>query len=199
MCICTLLMFHCMLRPDEVRHVCWRSLRPLEGLTDRYSAVFGIINICKPKTRRMQQHAKSQHVLIRCPGLAAFLAWTSSCIPDELLDSFIWISTEADFIRRWDRICRALGLALLHFTPGCCRGGGATEFYLETENVPLLRRRGRWSSEKTLERYVQEGVYCMRIAMQAQCQPRIAELAKLAVSILSADPTSQPPSIRLSH
>ena len=45
------------------------------------------------------------------------------------------------------------------------RGGGATDHWL---NLPALRRHGRRSNEKTLERYVQEGVYFLQLD-RARC------------------------------
>ena len=54
-------------------------------------------------------------------------------------------------------IVKGLGLAPLHLTPGGLRGGGATDHWLRRRDVQALRRRGRWTNIKTLERYVQEG------------------------------------------
>lgn len=41
-------------------------------------------------------------------------------------------------------------------TPGSLRGSGATQLYLQTENIPLICWRGRWARVKTLEFYLQE-------------------------------------------
>ena len=41
-------------------------------------------------------------------------------------------------------------------TPASLRGGGATQFYLTTENLVLLQQRARWQRLETLQIYVQE-------------------------------------------
>ena len=43
-------------------------------------------------------------------------------------------------------------------TPGSLRGSGATEFYLQTEDVPRIAWRGRWRKAETLEHRLQEVV-----------------------------------------
>ena len=41
-------------------------------------------------------------------------------------------------------------------TPGVLRGSGATQQYIDTEDIPKIAWRGRWARTKTLEFYVQE-------------------------------------------
>ena len=41
-------------------------------------------------------------------------------------------------------------------TPGSLRGGGATLLHEATEDMELVRRRGRWSQTKSAEIYIQE-------------------------------------------
>jgi hypothetical protein len=41
------------------------------------------------------------------------------------------------------------------YTLGGLRGGGATAHFLLNKNMPLLQRRGRWTSLKSLDHYIQ--------------------------------------------
>ena len=90
-------------------------------------------------------------------------------------------------LRRWlaDSL-EAFGLPArcLHWSG--LRAGGATEFWLRRENLPALRRRGRWSNERTLERYVQEGVVA-QFALQVPdpVSRTLARLSELSPAIFS--------------
>ena len=65
------------------------------------------------------------------------------------------------------------------------RGSGAIGFSLRLRNLPGLRRRGRWSTERTLERYVQEGVYYLQAASVPGPPPLLHSLATLAPSFFA--------------
>ena len=68
----------------------------------------------------------------------------------------------------------------LHFTLGGLRGGGATEHLLKRHNVPLLRRRGRWTQLNTLDRYLQEGLSALFIDGDSLGREQIRLLALIA-------------------
>ena len=55
----------------------------------------------------------------------------------------------------------ALRFCDVHFTPACLKAGGATYDYLTHFSVPRLRLKGRWSSDKSLDHYVQESTALM--------------------------------------
>jgi hypothetical protein len=67
----------------------------------------------------------------------------------------------------------------MKITPAGLRGGGATHHCLMNRDSPLLRRRCRWSNEKTIERYCQESVYFLQRA--AMCSYAAAAVDRLAV------------------
>ena len=63
----------------------------------------------------------------------------------------------------YDSLSRSLQEALTSleippglFTLGGLRAGGATHHYLVCQNVPVLQRRGRWQSSRSLDHYIQE-------------------------------------------
>ena len=72
----------------------------------------------------------------------------------------------------------------LSFTLAGFRGGGAIGYFLRCRDVPALRRRWRWYSEKTLERYVQEGMYYLEsLSLPTRAANLVAELTDLAPQV----------------
>ena len=88
-------------------------------------------------------------------------------------------------LRDWWR--GALGsLGISGFMWHGLRGGGATDHWLRNQNLPALRRRGRWANEKTVERYVQEAVFVTCAAViSPQVRQTLRRLSELAGSIFS--------------
>jgi len=153
-----LLGFHCLLRPGEMVTLSWDCLRmwsPAEQA--RYADTYGLVRVVKPKTRRMVGHSPVQHVLIEDAGLASLLAWVLAHVPPPWRGARIWRGPDYRFATHFAGWCRALGLGDAGVTPAGLRGGGATDYWISCRNVPAVRRRGRWTSERTLERYLQEG------------------------------------------
>ena len=63
-------------------------------------------------------------------------------------------------------------------TPGSLRGGGATALYEPTEDIELVRHRGRWQSAKMVEIYVQEvGGHRFFASLAEPTRRRITHLA----------------------
>ena len=65
------------------------------------------------------------------------------------------------------------------------RGGGATDHWLQYRDLPQLRRRGRWTSGRTLERYIyiyiQEGTFLFhQNQLSKEVADRLSALAELA-------------------
>ena len=77
-----------------------------------------------------------------------------SSIPDHGLDTAIWRLTAAQHFAYFQRQLRSLGVSDQHYTLHRLRGGGATDHWLQCRDLPPLRRRGRWTSARTLERYL---------------------------------------------
>ena len=95
----------------------------------------------------------------------------------------LWPMSAAAFRGRWNRLCGALDVPHVEsesgVTPGGLRGGGATALYEETEDLPLVRRRGRWMREATVEIYLQEVAH-------AELLNRLSEQSKKMLRQLSA-------------
>ena len=145
----------------------------------RYPDVHGVVGITRSKTTRTGKHGRRQHTLIEDATLAGFL--NRHRRPD---GHRLWPGTAATFWSAWRRAQRALGLEQFNFTPAGLRGGGATDHFLRHRDIPLLRRRGRWLSERTLERYVQEGVFCVNASLRDTRRAKLVhELAALAPSL----------------
>ena len=116
---------------------------------------------------------------------------------DADLDSRLFDLGQGAFRLRWDRVFNHLGLSTREadggITPGCMRGSGATFLYNETENIPLIRWRGRWRREATLEAYLQDVASLMFLANATpDCRARVAELASLALPVISAFMNTSP-------
>ena len=76
-----------------------------------------------------------------------------SSIPDHRLDTAIWRFTPAQHFACFQRQLRSLGVSHQHYTLH-----GLAGHWLQYRGLPQLRRRGRWTSERTLEIYIQEPV-----------------------------------------
>jgi len=148
-CLALLVGFHCFLRPGELA-----ALRVADVL-GRMSLMglgrpIGLIAIWSHKTSR--RSAKSHHVLIENDGLLAELEGYMATLTG--LDMHLFPSY-ADLRKTVERILVAL-LGKGHgFTLAGLRGGGATHHYLVHGNIEALMRKGRWSSRKTLDHYLQ--------------------------------------------
>ena len=147
-----LLGFCGMLRPDEFLSA---SRRDLVLPSDRFE-VSGdaFLPIAEAKTRRFMRH---QHARISDYALVKFLELAFGPLGrDEPLARY----GAASFRFRWNAVLSLLGVpshvAASGPTPGSLRGSGATEFYLQTEDVPRIAWRGLWGKVETLEDYLQE-------------------------------------------
>ena len=77
------------------------------------------------------------------------------------------------------------------FTFAGFRGGGGTDCFHRFRDVPALRRRERWSSEKTVERYVREGVYYLEsFLLPTHAANLVAELSDLAPQVFHETATA---------
>ena len=177
----TVLSFHCLLRLTEARQLRWCDVKFFDGsLSTRYGKLYGIVIISEPKTRRMAGHAAQQHVLLECPGICQLVNTMKSSIPDHRLDTAIWRFTAAQHFAYFQRQLRSLGVSHQHYTLHGVRGGGATEHWLQYRDLPQLRRRGRWASVRTIERYIQEGTFLLQNLISKEVADRLSALADLA-------------------
>ena len=183
----TLLSFHCLLRPAEARSLRWCDLHCFtEDEQCRYPGVYGLIGIGLPKTRRMPGHAAHQHVLVESEGLGRLLRKMIWHFPPEDRSQQLWTLRESQHLAQFYVVLQRLGVRSLQLTLHGLRGGGATEHWLSQRDIPGLRRRGRWTSERTLERYVQEGAFCLHtLSLDNDSASKIRELATLAPSFFT--------------
>ena len=189
-----LLQFRCLLRPAAARTCRWCDLvafSPAE--CERYPNSFGIVGIGQPTTRRLVVHAPRQHVLPECAGIANFIRRVQATVPTSVRSQPIWTLPPERHLPLFKQVLRRLGIQSLGLAPAGLRGNGATDFWLRTRDIPALRRRGRWSNERTLERYMQERAYFLCTAsVPADADARLDTLVKLAPVLLASAPLPPP-------
>ena len=199
--------FYGMLRPAEFLKARRKDLVLAPDLCrDPYTDLRMFLGIVSTKTRTSgarHQHARSDDR--HTAWLWSFLA--SGAAPEEPL----WSLGSAVFRARWNVLCRSLKIphnTVSGVTPGSLRGGGASALYDTTEDIELVRHRGRWSSAKMVEIYVQEvGGHLFLASLPQVVRERLFELAalehealELALSLLqSQTPVEDFPHIVMQH
>lgn len=188
LCWLVLLGFHCLLRPGEASGLSHDDVVIFDNSqVARYPDCYGVVRIAKAKTARNPSHSPVQFVLIEDGVLAASLRhhFRRACN-----GTVLWPHGDVTLRRHWRRGLTALGIEDDLVAPSGLRGGGATDYFLRHRNVPSLRRRGRWSNERTLERYVQEAVYALtENAVSVNALSRVSALAGLLPDLI------QPPEL----
>ena len=107
----------------------------------------------------------------------------------------LWTLRESQHLTQFYVVLQRLGVRSLQLTLHGLRGGDATEHWLSQRDIPGPRRRGRWTSERTLERYVQEGAFCLHtLSLDNDSAGKIRELATLAPSFFAGVLPDPPPS-----
>ena len=144
--------FLCMLHPSEMIPLLRQDLVfPADALSPDPVAY---VHIRNPKTQRF---ARRQHARLEDPSVLALLHALYFDFP---LSARLFRGSMHVYRRQWNCIMARLGvphqLSQRGATPGVLRGSGATFLYLETEDLPLVAWRGRWSKSKTVEFYLQE-------------------------------------------
>ena len=143
----SMLAWTCLLRPIEFLSASRRHLVLPSDLLRSLPPYF--LQIPNPKTRNTsakQQSARGDD----------HDTWRLLCavFGNHRPEDKLWPATPAKFRKLFDFIMGELGLADL--TPASFRGGGATALLEETENPPLVQRRGRWLNARTMDIYLQE-------------------------------------------
>ena len=148
----TLLAFAGMLHPSEFVGLERRHLMFPRDTFYTTSALY--IHLKNPKTSRF---ARQQHVKISDPEVIQYVDYHFGALS---LSERIYNASISAYRNQWTAIMTKLGvpckLQNKGVTPGSLRGSGATQLYLQTENIPLICWRGRWARVKTLEFYLQE-------------------------------------------
>ena len=120
----------------------------------------------------MAGHAAQQHVLLECPRICQLLNTMKSSIPAHRFHTAIWKFTAGQHFACFHRQLRSLGVSHQYYTLHGLRGGGAVDEWLQYRDLPHLRRRGRWTAARTLDRYVQEETLLLQNpALQGSCRP----------------------------
>jgi len=162
---------------------------------------FALLRIRMPKTRG--RAARHQAARVDPPDIVSLLQATYADFPSE---KKLWPLSATTLRKRFTCLLRELGLpsvrqdGLRPFDLGSLRPGGATHLLLATDNIDLVRRRGRWVTIKVCEIYLQEVMYVTyteklqkgvrdRIQTLASAFPRVLQVA---ISYLHA---GLPPSV----
>ena len=115
------------------------------------------MSVMEPKTRF--RAARHQCLKVDQPQLVRLI-----CLAFESLDpeEKLWLMSPSTLRARFDKLLAALTLTrnlvpgVKDFDLGSLRAGGATWMMQVTESPDLVRRRGRWVSNRIMEIYVQE-------------------------------------------
>ena len=162
-------------------------LLPMDTLSERPVA---FLRIRDPKTRR---YMVRQHLRVSDATTVSFLQRLYGHAPAE---ARLFDLGHGAFRLRWDRVFNHLGVptreAVQGITPGSLRGSGATWLYNTTENIPLIRWRGRWRREATLECYLQDVAALLLLRdVSDDNRAKIRELAGFAYQVVvQFDPRS---------
>ena len=126
-------------------------MTPQRLLSD--DAVLFVI-IDKPKMRRLG--ARRAYTRIDDPAVVEFAEHYATQFPPH---QFVFNGTYYELRAMFNAICAEIGLphgGPVGLTLGSLRPGGATWLYRATDNSELVRFRGRWTSLRMLEIYIQE-------------------------------------------
>ncbi|CAE7356391.1 unnamed protein product, partial [Symbiodinium microadriaticum] len=145
-----------------------------------------LIRIEEPKTRmRMARHQSAkveQSDLVELLHLA---------FADLESTSRLWPQSPQTLRRRFDLVLERIGLPTARtgqkqLDLGSFRPGGATFILSQTEDSELVRRRGRWASQRVMEIYIQEVQATVYFpSLPAELRLRIMNLAQCFSSVLA--------------
>jgi hypothetical protein len=165
--------FYGLLRPGEILKLRRSDVCvPSDALS---SSELAVLRIVRPKNRRAMGFC--QFAVVRSKSATDWLSWL---VKDLGRDDFLWSGSPQLFRRLFKQLTNSLQLQTLELVPASLRAGGATYCFLQGVEVSRLRFWGRWSSEKSLEHYVQE-------AMAAQLSMTLGDdAAQLIHDLLTA-------------
>ena len=149
------LAWGCFLRPGEFLTACRHQLLLPSDVGG--TVHFAMFTITEPKTRHVG--AKVQSTKLDIPDLLAFV---EACLGSLHRGQRLWPMSGQTFRQRFRSVLRAVGLdkpfpsSSKILDPGSLRAGGATWALMMTEDAPLVQRRGRWLTARTMEIYIQE-------------------------------------------
>eukprot|EP00971_Amphidinium_carterae_P304380 6048934-Amphidinium_carterae.1 len=178
--VALLLGFHLLLRPGELASL--RRSDVLLPIDLGGSWEYGVVKIAQSKTAT--RFTLLQAVTIEDPLILALL---TSVIRDDppraplLPGGLAGLQTRFTYLMCW-LDCRRSG-----FTLASLRSGGATEYMLRTSNLGALQFRGRWTSSRTLQHYLQYGLSASTFVELPQVtRDRLQNLAMCAFALVTA-------------
>ena len=131
---------------------------------------FALLKVREPKTRG--RHAKHQAARIDPVDVIQVL---EVAYKNASGSSLLWPQSSATLRKRLRDLLKALKLPtevsgdVRPFDLSSFRPGGASWLLMSTENVELVRRRGRWLSSRVMEIYLQEVQYCTYLEKLPKC------------------------------
>lgn len=136
-----------MLHPNEFIQLRRQDLVLPEDAYSNKEVMY--VHINNPKTARF---ARKQHAKIDDATVVFLIRLLFKNVK---LEDRLYTASIAVFRRQWNHLLDYLRIprrqANRGATPGVLRGSGATQMYLDTEDIPRIAWRGRWAKTKTLE------------------------------------------------
>ena len=182
-----------LLRVGELQHLTFGCfLTPSRLLLGGHTTY---ITIGKPKMRRVT--ARRSYTRIDQPGYTDFV---EHMIAFFAADANVFPRSYLQFRSAMRALCDELELPSESrrggLTWGSLRPGGATWLYRITDNPDLVRFRGRWTSQRMLEIYIQEiGASSWLPALPERTRNRVLHLAAWAPKLLKRACTQTPCSL----
>ena len=164
-----------LLRVHELRWLRYESFATPQRMFTLDATMF--VTIQKPKMRRLT--ARRSYVRVDDPGVISFAEGLAAVFPPA---AFVYYGTYAQLRAVFLALCSELGVpggAPDGLSLGSLRPGGATWLYRATDSSEAVRFRGRWSSARMLEVYIQE-------VGAASVLPRVAPSARDRIAALAA-------------
>eukprot|EP00971_Amphidinium_carterae_P154168 3057567-Amphidinium_carterae.1 len=163
-------------------------------LSQQYPLVQGLASIAKPKLRTGLNRNNFQFVVIEDALMAGFVHRQRAAVSQPLQQELLWSQGLVEFLHMWRQGLAVLGLTAMPYVPSGLRGGGATHHFLMHQDVPRLRRRGRWQTERTLQHYLHEVVYAQQQKhMPAAALELVSKWASLCSPLLTPPSSLSPP------
>lgn len=139
MAVAVVLAFDCLLRVGELTGLAYVDVGDAEGHMG--------LRLRKTKT------GDDKFVRLRKPETRALLrAWMRLRPSSGKLFDF----NPQQFRSKFRQVCNLIGLDA-SYVPHSCRHGGATELFIQTQDLHLVMIVGRWAVEKSARSYIQDG------------------------------------------
>eukprot|EP00971_Amphidinium_carterae_P333501 6468281-Amphidinium_carterae.2 len=177
-CLGLLLAFQALLRPSELAMLRRHHLilpRDLAGCDHA-------LVVCITQSKTMQRTSRLQSVLVTDPVVVEMAdCLLASDVPSAPLirGGLKELHKKFEFLR--EQLCIQGG----PFTLGTLRGGGAVFHIQACQSLALLQWKGRWTTERSVQHYLQVGLAAAALAdVSTFARDRIVALSNLAPYIL---------------